>query len=414
MVPRQRGWGAARKLRRWGSEVRPLRRASGGAHATSFIQASALCRAASRHAHRERSGALAPHQSRPSRRLVPPASGRRRSLYRRLRRSSGAARRGSGRRVSRASPCSGRSPRSDAREARLPRAAARCRAHPQPPRTSPRAHPRSARSTTLKSRRRGRDSNPRWAYDPCPLSKREVLPQPCGARPSACAPRAFPLCRARPPLRTTKLEKLTGACGLRAPWGRPALGRRARRRAVDDLASCVSARRSGRTSSERYIPRRASAVLGEQIELIGLAPARWGRVTEAAPSGAKSGHSAGPREALMQHRSSTLQQFAAQHRSSLTPSEAALWRLIRGGNAGVWFRRQVVVGRYIADFVAPRARLVIEVDGAYHARRRAADARRDRVIAKLGYRMLRLDAELILKRPEHALALIRAALSRGS
>jgi very-short-patch-repair endonuclease len=72
-----------------------------------------------------------------------------------------------------------------------------------------------------------------------------------------------------------------------------------------------------------------------------------------------------------------------------------------------------VVGCYIADFVAPRARLVVEVDGEYHARRRAADARRDRNLAKLGYRVLRLDAELILKHPEQALVLIRAALRQA-
>ena len=114
----------------------------------------------------------------------------------------------------------------------------------------------------------------------------------------------------------------------------------------------------------------------------------------------------------MQQRSSTLELFAAAHRSALTPSEAALWRLIRAGQTGVWFRRQVVVGgRYIADFLAARARLVVEVDGAYHARRRSADARRDRTLAKLGYRVLRLDAELVLKKPQEAVARIRAALA---
>ena len=114
----------------------------------------------------------------------------------------------------------------------------------------------------------------------------------------------------------------------------------------------------------------------------------------------------------MQNRSSTLELHAAQLRSALTPSEAALWRLIRAGQTGVWFRRQVVVGgRYIADFVAARARLVVEVDGGYHARRRSADARRDRKLARLGYSVLRLDAELVLKKPEEAVARIRVALA---
>ena len=113
----------------------------------------------------------------------------------------------------------------------------------------------------------------------------------------------------------------------------------------------------------------------------------------------------------MRNRSQTLQLIASELRASLTPSEAALWQCIRGCRTGVWFRRQVVIGRYIVDFVAPSARLVVEVDGGYHARRVTADARRDRVLTRLGYRVLRLDAELVLKQPEAAVALIRAALA---
>ena len=113
----------------------------------------------------------------------------------------------------------------------------------------------------------------------------------------------------------------------------------------------------------------------------------------------------------MRNRSSTLQLHAAQLRSSLTPSEAALWQLIRGGRTGAWFRRQAVVGRFIADFVAPAARLIVEVDGGYHTLRRTADARRDRHLSRLGYCVLHLEAELVLKKPEQALALIQAALT---
>jgi very-short-patch-repair endonuclease len=112
----------------------------------------------------------------------------------------------------------------------------------------------------------------------------------------------------------------------------------------------------------------------------------------------------------MRNRSSTLQLHAAQLRSWLTPSEAALWQLIRGGRTGVWFRRQVVIGRYIVDFAAPSARLIIEIDGAYHSLRRSADARRDRHLSRRGYRILRLDAELVLEQAEQALALVRRAL----
>ena len=105
---------------------------------------------------------------------------------------------------------------------------------------------------------------------------------------------------------------------------------------------------------------------------------------------------------------------ARDMRSALTPSEQRLWLAIRGGALGVWFRRQVPLGRFIGDFVAASARLVVEVDGGYHARQRAADARRDRALQRLGYRVLRLDAELVSQREEEAVAQIRAALRGGS
>jgi very-short-patch-repair endonuclease len=110
------------------------------------------------------------------------------------------------------------------------------------------------------------------------------------------------------------------------------------------------------------------------------------------------------------HRALVVQR-AAGMRSSPTDSEQALWELLRGKQLGVCFRRQVPIGRFIADFAAVGVGLVVEADGAYHARRRSADARRDRALHQLGYRVLRLEAELILEQPHEALARIREALA---
>jgi very-short-patch-repair endonuclease len=103
------------------------------------------------------------------------------------------------------------------------------------------------------------------------------------------------------------------------------------------------------------------------------------------------------------------------HRAQLmraypSPPEERLWRALCSAKLGVPFRRQVVVGRYIVDFLAPRARLVVEVDGAQHRARRAADARRDEKLARLGYRVLRLEARLVERALPVALARIEAAL----
>ncbi|HYQ45272.1 MAG TPA: DUF559 domain-containing protein [Polyangiaceae bacterium] len=112
-------------------------------------------------------------------------------------------------------------------------------------------------------------------------------------------------------------------------------------------------------------------------------------------------------------RIALLDERARGMRASLTPAEALLWARIRGGRLGVVFRRQVpLLGRFIADFLAPAERLVVEVDGGYHAEQDRADARRDAVLARAGYRVLRLAAALVVRDIEAATALVRAALNR--
>lgn len=53
---------------------------------------------------------------------------------------------------------------------------------------------------------------------------------------------------------------------------------------------------------------------------------------------------------------------------------------------------------------------VFEVDGEYHANRRAADARRDRELIRRGWRVLRLPAELVAQDLGETVARVRAAL----
>ncbi len=93
-----------------------------------------------------------------------------------------------------------------------------------------------------------------------------------------------------------------------------------------------------------------------------------------------------------------------------TDTELALWRCLAGKRLGVAFRRQVPVDRFVVDFLAPAVKLVVEVDGGYHRQRMAADARRTRVLERLGYRVLRLDAELVRRQLPLAVEAIRSAL----
>ncbi len=109
-------------------------------------------------------------------------------------------------------------------------------------------------------------------------------------------------------------------------------------------------------------------------------------------------------------RQRQLQDYARRLRATPSWPEQVLFRAIRGKRLGVCVKRQVVLGRHIADFVVASRRLVIEVDGPQHALQRCADVRRDRALARLGYRVLRVSAADVCERIELVLDAIRAAL----
>ena len=112
-------------------------------------------------------------------------------------------------------------------------------------------------------------------------------------------------------------------------------------------------------------------------------------------------------------RSRQLAQCAHELRSAPTWSERLLWERLSGSQLGVGFRRQLVIGRYIVDFAAPAVRLVVEVDGGSHRERQRADARRDRALAGLGWRVLRIPAELVESDIDAAVARVAEAVDGG-
>ena len=112
----------------------------------------------------------------------------------------------------------------------------------------------------------------------------------------------------------------------------------------------------------------------------------------------------------MSKNKDTLALHAHTMRQAPTDSEARLWRALRASQLGVAFRRQVPLLGFIADFYAPSAHLIVEVDGGYHARRVSADARRDRKLTRAGYRVVRVQAELVTRDLPAALRAILQAL----
>jgi very-short-patch-repair endonuclease len=115
---------------------------------------------------------------------------------------------------------------------------------------------------------------------------------------------------------------------------------------------------------------------------------------------------------MSKHRSQLLASRAHAMRAAPTASERLLFQALRAAFPGVAFRRQVLLcGRFIADLYVPSLRLVIEVDGGYHARTRRADERRDRALRRAGYRVVRIEAVLLIRDISATLERIRIAIS---
>ena len=110
---------------------------------------------------------------------------------------------------------------------------------------------------------------------------------------------------------------------------------------------------------------------------------------------------------------SQLQGRASVMRHNPALSESALWLHLAGKRLGVAFRRQVPLERYIVDFLASSVRLIVEVDGLWHHRRIAADERRNKVLTRMGYRIVHLDASLVIREPLVAVERIREAIAAG-
>ena len=92
-------------------------------------------------------------------------------------------------------------------------------------------------------------------------------------------------------------------------------------------------------------------------------------------------------------------------------NERTLWKLLRNRRlADLKFRRQVPLGRYIADFLCYSQRLIVEADGPLHDAE--ADAVRDAWLTAQGFRVLRFTNREITLYPDAVLDRICGAAGR--
>lgn len=110
---------------------------------------------------------------------------------------------------------------------------------------------------------------------------------------------------------------------------------------------------------------------------------------------------------------SKLKQISRNLRSNQTDAEQLLWsRLRRRQIEGVQFYRQRPIGRYVVDFYAPTAKLVIEVDGGQHyeVAQRQLDAIRDESLQSIGLRVLRFSNLDVMRELENVLQVVLTAV----
>ena len=100
-------------------------------------------------------------------------------------------------------------------------------------------------------------------------------------------------------------------------------------------------------------------------------------------------------------------------RKKQTDAERKLWALLRNRQlAGVKFRRQFSLSRYILDFYAPEYRLCIEADGGQHyeCKGRQRDEFRTKELNKLGVEILRFSDREILTNIEGVYEIIKRTM----
>jgi very-short-patch-repair endonuclease len=91
--------------------------------------------------------------------------------------------------------------------------------------------------------------------------------------------------------------------------------------------------------------------------------------------------------------------------------EQLLWNELRDRKLGGFkFKREHLIDRYIADFVCVEKKLIVELDGGIHKLKREADGVRDAALQTLGYRVLRITNEELMRDLPATLQTIQHAL----
>ena len=98
-------------------------------------------------------------------------------------------------------------------------------------------------------------------------------------------------------------------------------------------------------------------------------------------------------------RNSKLKQLSQELRKNQTKEESLLWnQFLR--QYPLRFRRQYIIGNYIADFYCHQAKLVVELDGSQHydPEEQKKDSERTRYLESQGLKVLRFSNLDVIRR----------------
>ena len=108
-------------------------------------------------------------------------------------------------------------------------------------------------------------------------------------------------------------------------------------------------------------------------------------------------------------------QKARNLRKELTPAESKLWAYLRGCKINrVYFRRQHAIGKFVTDFCALKARLIIEVDGSQHIDQEEYDSERTEFLESKGFRVLRFWNSDVMNKIDDVMRAILENLGKSS
>lgn len=97
-----------------------------------------------------------------------------------------------------------------------------------------------------------------------------------------------------------------------------------------------------------------------------------------------------------------------------TQAESVFWERVRGKRLGRRFRRQHIIGEYIADFVCLPLRLIVEIDGPYHAdgEARAHDEQRTQYLTRLGYKVIRFTNDQVICNTDQVISTLQTIMQQ--